>query len=287
MTDAAAERGRQAGTGLIEVMVALLCTSLLAAGVLALVGDAAWLCRQQRAGIEARQQALVAADIVARELAAAGARLEGARAVDWRGEVVPVIEPRADGLAVIAGSGAAVEVEPLIAGDLGGARRSYRAATMRPPGARRDRVGLEADERVVGVGLVDEEGLPASVLPAGTVREVAVDAGRGRVVIDWDRAPPTPVRALVPVRRRELGLRPDAGAGIDGMWQLRRRDDDGRWQPMVDAIAELVIRMRGTPAAGAAGGAEAAAAAEVTVRTRVPSGATGVTRRRVLLRVPS
>jgi hypothetical protein len=228
------------GTTFIELTVALLCTSLLAAGVLSLVGDAAWLCRQRRAGIEAEQLAIVAVDVLAREVEGAGVGLEGATAVDWRGGHVPLIEARAGGMAVVTAVGLPVEVEPLAAAATGqnvasvllAARRiAYRAEAVRAPGARRATVALSVNSRVAGLGA---EGW---VVPAGTVRESRAVGSRGTVVVDWDRTPASPVRALVPIRRRELELRFQSGA-----LQLRRRDNDGNWQPMVDGIEELTIR---------------------------------------------
>lgn len=310
------------GTSLIELMVALLCSSLLAAGVLALVADAAWLCRQQRARAEAQSLAEVTAEVVTRALAEAGQGLEGATAVRWRGATVPVIEIGDESAAVpsavlpavlaavVAATGPAVEVEPAAGGsgaggtstgtgtgataaELSGRRRSYRAATVRPPGARRDRVLLAVDDRVVGLGLTDADGVPLTTVPAGTVREVSVDAGRGTVVIDWDEPLPLQVggsaggsagasggdtlRAVVPVRRRELGLR-----SFEGALQLRKRDDDGNWQPMIDSVGALTVEETAAAATSPARGA-----ALVTARIGLPSGATGIARRRVALREAS
>jgi hypothetical protein len=263
-------------------MVALLCASLLAAGVLSLVGHAAWLCRQQRARVAAQGIAATTAGLVARALGEAGAGLEGATAVRWHGASVPVIDVGAAAAGVIAATGPAVEVEPwdtwggsagFTEPELTGRRFVYRAATFRPPGARRHRMGVTRDDRVVGLGLPDAtpgaEGTPLEVLPAGSVIEAEIVEGGGRVVVDWDDPPPAEVRALARVRRRELGLRP-----FEGAWQLRRRDDDGRWQPMIDSVGELTIDLEPPFAV-------------VTARALMPSGATAIARRRVALRSPS
>jgi hypothetical protein len=155
------------------------------------------------------------------------------------------------------------------AAEITGRRITYRAATSRPPGSRSDRVELVVGGRVLGLGLADEEGTPLDLAPAGTVVEVEVVAGRGRLVVDWDVAPEGDVRAVVAVRRRELGLR-----SYDGALQLRRRDDDGRWQPMLDSVGELTIELEPPTAV-------------VTARAALPSGATGIARRRVTVRGPA
>lgn len=220
------------GSMLVELMVATVCAGLLAAGVLTLVVDSARTFRARHRAVEAVSKVEAAADALMAALGAAGAGLEGARAVSLAGERIDAVEVSADGLRVVIAAGAAREAEPASAGEL----------------RLEDVAALEPGDPVAGLGLVDPiSGVAPEAVPVGRIAVVRRDRPRGpsggTVGVVW-AAPEAELlsrfgepRALLPVMVRELGVRSLA----DGL-QLRRRDLGGRWQPVVDALAEVELR---------------------------------------------
>lgn len=213
----AGDVGSGDGSVMVEMLVALTCTCLLAGAVLSLLADAARVCQERRGRIEARALARAAADLYARDLARAGHGLAGARSVGEGGEAVPVLQWGEEGLAVTYATAPTVAV--LDEGN------GYYGLAGSARGA-----GIAPGAVVVGLG-------DAAVPPLGTVLEVLRGDGGDRLRLDWSGVVAATVRAIVVVERRELGLVPNGD-----LWQLRQRAVGGNWQPSVDGLAQVQVR---------------------------------------------
>ncbi len=224
-------RSAVAGFSIIELLIAATCTALIAAGVLSLMIGSTRSGRRLLAEAEIRGLARAAAATIAEDLERAGRGAEGIRSVQENGSAEPPIVPVLGGLVrILLPLAESVEVEPLA----GGGR--YRMAT---------RVGLRPGARVLGLGLT--RGRPAAAGIIGRVRS-SPPAGRGPtprtgvVEVAWAAAEAAAiaatgeVRGLLPVAWREYAL-----ISRDGGLQLRRRDEDGYWQPVVDGLLGLAI----------------------------------------------
>lgn len=240
----------------------MLCTGLVAAGVLTLVVDGARTFRARHRALETVFLTEAGADAVGAALEAAGAGLEGARAVSLQGERIPAASVGAASLRVVIPLGAAREAEPAAGGE-------QRLA---------DVAGLEVDDLVVGVGLMDPEtALPPAALPVGRIARIDRDRARGpsggTVRVAWAAPEATLLdrcgepRALLPVAVREIATR----ALAEGL-QLRRRDLGGNWQPIVDRLDEVRLREL------------AEGVVEIVVRAALPDAPPRTARREMRLR---
>lgn len=259
---ARARAGEQTGSFLVEIAVAMVCTGLVTAGVLRLVVDGARTFRARHRSLEATARVDAAADALLAALESAGQGLEGGRTVSLDGARIDIVEVGASSVQVVMATGDAREAEPAPYGEL-------RLA---------DVTGLRVGDRVAGLGLVHPDtGEPPPALPVGRIAGLFPDGaggpGGGVVTVDWS-APEAALlaeygqpRALLPLTLRQLGVRMLA----DGL-QLRRRDLDGPWQPVVDALDEVTTR---TVAAGVV---------EVLVRASPPDAPRRTARRKVRLR---
>lgn len=215
--------GSPPGASLLELLVALGCTSLLAAAVLPLVTGSAELGRDRLQRLDAGSAAAAAAAAVAADLARIGVGLEGASAARLQGSPIPLVETGPAGeLRLLLALGEAVE----IAG-------AWPTGPYRATGAGE----LVPGVRVVAVGSAGAtHGEP---VPMGRVVDVRPDGlGDVQVLVAW--AGPesaylavagTP-RGLVPVEQREYGTTPAAG----GTGELWRRDAGGIRQPVADGV---------------------------------------------------
>lgn len=219
------------GTSLLELLVALGCTALVAAAVLPLVVGSSRLGRDRMERADAGSAAAAAAAAVAGDLGRVGVGFEGATAARRQGTEVPLVEAVAeDGVKMLLARGEVVEVATNMAG--GRATGPYRAAR---------RGGLAPGSDVVAIGSPGAgRGEP---VPLGEVVEV-VSVASGDVRIRVAFAAPEVAyledvgapRALVPVVVRQYGTRP---AAVAGLWQLWRRDDGGPRQPVADDVTRL------------------------------------------------
>lgn len=256
-----------AGSSVIEVLVALTCTGMLAAAVLSLMVDGVATVRARLAQVDAESRsrdALLAVDLVLRE---AGAGLEGARSIALEGELLAVVELAPDSLRTVIPLEPAREVEPQTGGRL-------RLASV---------AGWEPRDLVVGLGV---RGDPADPAPAGRIVDVQRDRPRGpsggSVRVAWAPAEAAVLaaegepRALVRVAVREFARR-SGELGIE----LRRRDLGGRWQPVTDALERVAFRSLDPPGVA---WPPAGALVEVEARAPVRGAPDAVLRHRLRLR---
>lgn len=213
---------KQKGASLVELLVAMTVSALLAAAVLTLFGGGVALARTSMSEIEAHALARAAVEAIARDLQRAGGALGGAR-IAWRnGQPVPVVDSVAgvDGVRVLIPLAAAIEVDALA-----GAGR-YRGSS---------RSGLELGRLVAGVGVPGARRVLLGIVVSLTRTNLITVAWAPAeaLVIEQEGE----VRALVPVSLREF-----AAVDRDGELQLRRRDFGGRWQPAVDPLAWLRLQ---------------------------------------------
>lgn len=218
---------KQKGLSLVEVLVAMTVSALLAAAVLTLFGGGVALARTSMSEIEAHGLARAAVEAIARDVQRAGGALGGAR-IAWRnGQPVPVIDSvagvdgvRVDGVRLLIPLGAAIEVDALA-----GAGR-YRGSS---------RSGLQRGRLVAGVGVPGARPVLLGIVVSltRTNRITVAWAPAEALVIEQEGE----VRALVPVSLREF-----AAVERDAELQLRRRDFAGRWQPAVDPLAWLRLQ---------------------------------------------
>ncbi len=209
---------------LVELLVASSCTGLLAAGVLGLMVNTAGTVHDRLTRLDATMRAARCAEELSRDLRRSARGLESRLPLITSAGIVGVVEPDAAGanVALALPMAAPVEVDELVDG-------RYRVAT---PGA------LAVGMQVAVVGLADAApAVPvAAVVRAGRVSseglvEVAWNASQLRILREHG-----PVRALVPLTLRTYQIRP-ARTGAE----LIRRDDGGRWQPVVDGLAGVEI----------------------------------------------
>ena len=209
------------GFSLLELLVAMVCTTLIAAAISSLLVGTAAVSRREWTAIRARGIARAAVSGVAIDVARAGIGLERAGAVQRDGERFPIVSSNgASGLRVVRTLGEAVEIAALVAPGV------YEVEAT---GA------LVVGGSVVGVDL---PGRPvAAPLPVGRVAALFAGIINDEVVVAWSPAEVVSLaawgepRALVPVRIREYEVRSRAGA-----LQLRRRDEGGSWQPIADGL---------------------------------------------------
>lgn len=214
------------GFSLLELLVAMVCTMLVAGAISSILVGTASASRREWTAIRARGIARAAVSGVAGDVARAGNGLERANAVQRGGERMPIVSSNgASGLRVVRTLGDAVEIVALVAPGV------YEVETT---GA------LVVGGSVVGVDL---PGRPAAApLPVGRVAAFSAGIINDQIVVAWlpsealNLAAWGEPRALVPVRIREYEARPRAGA-----LQLRRRDEGGSWQPIADGLEEFRV----------------------------------------------
>jgi type II secretory pathway pseudopilin PulG len=210
-----------AGFSLLELLVAVTCTLLLAGAVFSLMEGSARAGRRRWGEVAAGTVARAAVASVAEDLAAAGRGVEHADSVQRNGVVIrrassdPVTALRA-----VLPAGPVAEIW----GHVGAS--TYLVVAGGAP-----RIGTS-------VAAVDQPLRPvAAPLPAGVVvgatrigamieLSVAWYAPEAAVVASWGLP-----RALAPVFVRSYEVR-----RLPGGLQLRRRDDGGSWQPIADGI---------------------------------------------------
>jgi type II secretory pathway pseudopilin PulG len=219
--------GREANGGysLLELIVAAGCTTLLAGAVLPLLVGGATAERHRSRALNAELQMDSALRAITLDLRAAGVGLEGAQSVQYAGQIEAIVGPTPDGgLRVLRTLGPALEIATALDSD------SYQLG---------ESGSLQAGALVIAVGLPARP--PAAALPAGTAMSV-FPSGQGEIVdISWGASAGDvlawgPPRALLPVTWREYQLR-----ALDDVYQLRRRDLSGTWQPVVDELSGLAI----------------------------------------------
>ncbi len=214
------------GFSLLELLVAMVCTMLVAGAIASILVGTASASRREWTAIRARGIARAAVSGAAGDIARAGIGLERASAVQHGGERIPIVSSNgASGLRVVRTLGDAVEIAALVAPGV------YEVETT---GA------LVVGGSVVGVDL---PGRPAAApLPVGRVAALYAGIINDEVVVAWSPSEALNLaawgepRALVPVRIREYEARPRAGA-----LQLRRRDEGGSWQPIADGLEEFRV----------------------------------------------
>ncbi len=212
---------RDGGHVLVELLVASVCAALVGAAALTLLVNGAAASTRARDRVDRVALARACRDVLQRNLQQAFDGLEGVDTLHAEGGLRHRMEPRSDGAVLLQ----PVEDAAEVAVDADG---SYRIATARARGA------LVPGALVVA--------LPARGRVAVLGKVVAIDttAAGTRLHALWPSgaAPrlPLPVRALVPVRWREVAF--TAGErGID----LRRRDEGGNWQPVVEGLAGVEL----------------------------------------------
>ncbi len=209
------------GFSLLELLVAMVCTTLIAAAISSILVGTASVSRREWSAIRARGIARAAVSAVAADVARAGTGLERGGAVQRDGERIPIVSSDgASGLRIVRTLGEAVEIVALVAPGV------YEVEAT---GA------LVVGGSVVGVDL---PGRPvAAPLPVGRVAALSAGIISDEVVVAWSPAEVLSLaawgqpRALVPVRFRQYAVRAQAGA-----LQLRRRDEGGSWQPIADGL---------------------------------------------------
>ncbi len=207
----------------MELLVASSCTGLLAAGVLGLAVNSAATVRGRMMRLDATMRAERCAEELARDLRRSARGLGSRTRLIVGTGLVGVVEPAASGVQVALTEALPVEVDQLSDG-------VYRVTGLGE---------LTVDTQVAAVGL-------AAASPAVPVANV-VQAGRFSaeqlVEVGWQASQRRilqehgPVRALVPLTLRTYQTR-HTETGVE----LRRRDDAGSWQPVVDGLAGVDIR---------------------------------------------
>jgi len=218
---------RDAGGGfsLLELIVATLCTSLLAGAVFSVLVSGAASTRRRWAGLAAQAVVDAAVMAVARDARQAGDGIEAADSIRLRGERMAIVAPAAGG-----------GIRVFLA--LGPVREVVNA---RPDGVYEIAgvTGIEAGTIVAAVGLPER---PTSApLPAGVVVGAFRRISTLELRVAWGGAAATldewgDPRAIVALKVREYGLR-----RADGAWQLRRRDGGRTWQPVVDGLDSFTV----------------------------------------------
>lgn len=214
-------RGGEGGCSLLELLVASVCTSLVAAAVFALMVGAATASRREWGAMAARREANVAVAAVIDDLRRAGQGFERADAIQVGGERIPVVSTDAGGgLRIVRTMGAAVEIQRQAPGQ----RYTIQAASM-----------IRVGDTVVAVGL-PERPLNAP-LPHGVIVAMTSHGADADVLVAW-RAPEAsavsswgPPRALLKVEIRRYEVRP-----YEGALKLSRSDDGGARQPIADGL---------------------------------------------------
>ena len=210
------------GYALVELLVASSCMGLLAAGVLGLMVNTADTVRDRMMRLDATMRAERCAEQLARDLRRATRGLETRAPLITVGGLVEVIEPAATGVTLALARSAPVEVDERANGTYRVAGSGVLAVGMRVAA-----IGLAGDAPavplavVVGVARVSSERLV----------EVAWNASQQRILQQHG-----PTRALVPLVSRTYQTR-----SVPAGEELRRRDDDGSWQPVVDGLAAVEI----------------------------------------------
>jgi hypothetical protein len=204
-------------------MVASVCAALVGAAALTLLVNGASAAARVRDRNYGAARTRACRDALVTNLVGALAGLEGAGFVRRDGAVRPRLEPRANGVTFPRQRGNPVEV----ARDADG---RYRL----PAGA--DAAALVPGALVAALPPV------ADAVVVGTVVGLDSSVAGDRVDISWGAldtsALPDPVRALTPIRWRELAVVGTSPAAVD----LRRRDEGGNWQRVVDGLAQIELR---------------------------------------------
>jgi hypothetical protein len=211
------------GFSLLELLVAVCCTALLAGAVLPLLVGSARAERHRARALEAELRVDSALRAMSADLRVVCVGLEGGRSVRRGGQDTPIVGPLPNGgIRILRSLGPALEVGAAFDAN------TYEVGTV---GA------LEAGVEVAAVG---QPGRPAgAAVPAGSVVSVSAGGGGAIVQVSWGAevvAWGLP-RALLPITWREYELR-----SLDGAYQLRRRDRGGSWQPVVDDLSAVTIR---------------------------------------------
>ena len=209
------------GYSLLELLIAMVCTTLVAGAVSSLLVSTASATRREWSAVRARAVARAAVAGVADDLARAGVGLERAATVQPDGPRVPIVSSNgASGLKVVRTTGDAAEITTVVA--LG----VYEIDTTS---------ALVVGGSVVGVDVPGR--LATAPLPMGRVAALTARISAAEIVVAWSLPAAASLaawggpRALVPVRVREYDTRPYGGA-----LQLRRRDEGGSWQPIADGL---------------------------------------------------
>ncbi len=264
--------GDCSGLSLLELLVAVTCTLLLATAAFSLIVGSARAARRQWSGAASLAVARGAVASVGEDLGSAGRGLEDADEVQQNGMVIrrassdPTMALRA----------------VLPAGPVAEIWAQVGASTYRVPVAGAPAMGAS-------VAAVDQPLRPAGApLPVGTVvgkvrlgglveLSVAWRAAEAVLVSNWG-----PPRALAPVTVRVYDVRSSGGR-----LRLRRRDLGGSWQPIADGLdgfdvhwildtdADGVADSRRGRWLGAAGSRACAVQIEARVRSAAGRTATG------------
>jgi len=221
-----AEISGMRGFSLLELLIAMLCTALVAGAVSSILVGTASASRREWTAIRARSIARAAVSGVAGDITRAGKGLEGANTVQRGGERMPIVSSNgASGLRVVRTLADAVEIIAVVAPGF------YEVGTIE---------ALVVGGSVVGIDL---PGRPtAAPLPVGRVARLSAGILNDEVFVAWSPSEALNLaawgepRALVPVRVREYEARAWAGA-----LQLRRRDEGGSWQPIADGLEEFHV----------------------------------------------
>ena len=213
------------GFSLLELIVAVLCTSLLAGAVFSVLVSGAASTRRRWATFSAQAAADAAVTAVARDARQAGEGLEGGDSIRLHGERLAIVSASAAG-----------GIRMLRA--LGPVREVVKA---RPDGVYEiDGVtAIEIGTIVAAVGLPERPATAA--LPAGVVVGSFRRISTLELRVAWGTAVGTldewgEPRAVVALELREYGVR-----RIDEAWQLRRRDGGRSWQPVVDDLDSFSV----------------------------------------------
>ena len=221
-----AHAARNTGFSLLELMLAALCTSLVAGAVLSLLVSSAASARRRLDALSAQAAVDAAVSAIARDLRQLGVGLENARAVWLGGQRYPLVSQDAAGGLMLLLTGSS----PLEIGEhLPGGR------FLVPAGH-----GLSPGDSVAAVG--QPRRAAGEPLPGGAVAVVTRGVGGDTVAVAWDAVASSMLadggqpRALLPITVREYATSEERG----GM-SLRRRNPPGRWQSVADNLTELSI----------------------------------------------
>jgi len=212
---------RDGGHVLVELLVASVCAGLVGAAALTLLLNGATASARARNRVYAAARARGCRDVLLTNLRQAFAGLEGAGTVYREGLARHRVEPGADGVVLLQPLESSAEV---VVDEDG----RYRLPPDRALGA-----------FAPGAVVAALPGTSGDVV-LGEVVAVDTSAAGTRLSVGWASADVArlaePVRALTPVRWREFAF-VDGEFGAD----LRRRDEGGSWQPIVDGLLDIEI----------------------------------------------
>lgn len=213
------------GFSLLELLVAGLCTGLIAAAVFSLLVSGAAATRRRWAAVAAQSTADAVVAAVAADAREAGRGLEQGDSILLHGGRIPRLSPSENGgIRLLRALGPVLEV------------MSSRPGAIYEVAAAGD---LEPGVVVAAIGLPDRP--PSAPLPAGVVIAVFPRLSTLDVTVAWGSSATLLAgwgepRALLALETREYEtLRLDDG------WRLQRRDGARRWQPVADGLTSFSI----------------------------------------------